>query len=119
MNRDLVSDVARYHAALDRRDFDAVSDMLGPDSVYLSPGIGGRLEGRAAILQAFRGYFAEYTDQQAADDDIRLLAPDTVLARWRLSATSRRTGAVSHRRGEERVVFGRDGLIARIEVIDL
>lgn len=118
MPPDPVKAVARYHAALDDRDFAAVEAMFAPDAEYVSPGVGGKLSGRDAILAAFRRYFAEYADQRSTDDEIEMLAADRVVARWRLDATSNVSGATSNRRGEEEVTFGADGRIRSIEVRD-
>jgi uncharacterized protein (TIGR02246 family) len=118
LQTDLVEAVRRYHAALDARDFAAVAAMFAPDAEYVSPGVGGKLSGRDAILAAFRSYFAEYADQRSADDEIRMVAPGRVIARWRLIASSSVTGATSTRCGEEEVIFAADGRIRRIEVRD-
>lgn len=118
MPLDLVKAVARYHAALDVRDFAAIEAMFAPGAEYVSPGVGGRLSGRDNILAAFRRYFAEYADQQSTDDDIKMVAPDRVIARWHLVASSSVTGAALARSGEEEVTFAGDGRICRIEVRD-
>ena len=114
---DLVEAVRRYHAALNGFDLDAAEQMFSKDAEYHSPGVGG-LHGRNAIMVAFRRYFAEYSDQVASDDRLYLLSPGTVRAEWCLRATSRITGQVSIRRGNETVHFDSQGLIRRIDVED-
>lgn len=118
MTFDPVALLRRYHAALNAYDEATVAAMFAPDAIYVSPGVNGRLEGRAAILAAFTAYFTEHPDQLAIDDDVTLIAPDTVRSQWRLDATARSTGRRVARRGTEAVTFGADGLIRHVEVDD-
>lgn len=118
MSLDPVALLRRYHAALNAYDERTVAAMFAQDATYVSPGVNGRLEGRAAILAAFTAYFTEHPDQLAIDDDVTLVAPGTVRSLWRLDATARSTGRRVARRGTETVTFGADGLIRHVEVDD-
>ena len=118
MTIDPVALLRRYHAALQPYDRAAVAGMFAPGAVYLSPGVNGRLEGRAAILAAFEAYFAEYPDQQAEDEEITSISPFAARAVWRLAAKSVTSGRRVERRGIERVFFDAGGLITRVEVED-
>ncbi len=113
-----VARLIAYHAALNDFDLEAVEAMFDVDAEYVSPGLKGALRGRAAIMAAMRDYFAEFADQRAEDDEVVGLAPNVVQSRWRLTATSTKTGQVSERRGREIVTFNDNGLIARVEVFD-
>ena len=107
-----------YHDALNALDMDAVEACFAPDAIYLSPGVGGRIEGRDAIMAAFRAYFDLYPDQISQDDLIEAVCPGVVRTCWQLSATHARTGEAVHRQGDETISFDSDGLIAKIEVRD-
>ena len=118
MTIDPVALLRHYHAALQPYDRATVAGMFAPDAVYLSPGVNGRLEGRAAILAAFDAYFAEHPDQQAEDEEITCLSPHAARAVWRLVATSITAGRRVERRGVETVCFDAGGMITSVEVED-
>jgi ketosteroid isomerase-like protein len=107
-----------YHAALNAFDLSSVEMMLAEDAVYLSPGLSGEMKGRAAILNAMRLYFAEFSDQVSTDEYVRLVGPDTAQSNWQLVATSGLTGKKISRSGIEKVTFDSNKLIMRVEVID-
>jgi hypothetical protein len=109
---DLAARLAEYTAALNRYDLDAVEQMFAEGAVYLSTGVGGEIKGRAAIMDAFRAYFAQHADQVNVDEDVRQLDEHTLEARWRLISSR------SNRSGMQRITFGDEGMIARIEVAD-
>ena len=111
--------VRDYHAAITALDFGAIEALFAEEAVYRSTGTGGSIEGRAAILTAFRRYFAEFPDQQAEDSLVERVAPRVARSLWSLVATSRHTGAVSRRAGEETVTFDTTGRIVLVEVRDL
>ena len=118
MTIDPVALLRRYHAALQPYDRAAVAGMFAPAAVYLSPGVNGRLEGRAAILAAFDAYFAEHPDQLAEDEEITGVSPHAARAVWRLAATSVTLGRRVERRGVETVCFDAEGRITSVEVED-
>lgn len=106
-----------YHAAIDRRDYEALGGMFAPQAVYRSNGVGS-LEGRDAILAAFRAYFASHPDQRSGDDLVETIAPDAARAIWWLEATSTDTGQRVFRRGEEVIRFDGEGRILAVAVTD-
>lgn len=118
MTFDPVAATRRYHDALDILDLDAVERCFAAGAVYVSSGVGGRIEGRTAILSAFRAYFDSYPDQSAQDEAIEALSPYAARAQWRLSATHAVTGVPTERRGVETIHFDATGRIARIDVRD-
>ena len=118
MPGDPVAWTKRYHAALNAYDPAIVTPMFADDAVYDSPGVGA-LEGRDAIIAAFTRYLDEYADQQAVDDEIVAVGDSAARSRWRLIATSRRSGKRLERCGVETITFSSGGLIARVEVRDL
>jgi hypothetical protein len=118
MTIDPVALVKRYHAALNGYSEEAVRPMFAPGAVYASPGLGGRIEGRDAILKAFGSYFAAHPDQFSEDESVIALSPFRAQAVWRLSATEASTGRPVTRRGIETVSFDGEGLIVAVEVED-
>lgn len=109
----------RYHDALNAYEEAVVAGMFAPAAVYVSPGVGGCIAGRDAIIRAFTAYFAEHPDQHAEDESVEALSPRTARATWRLRASARSTGRPVTRRGVETVTFDDDGLILHVEVRDL
>jgi ketosteroid isomerase-like protein len=115
---DPVQAVRDYHAAIAALDFSAVEAFFADDAVYRSAGTGGSIKGRAAILDAFRRYFEEFPDQQAEDSLVERVSPRAARSLWSLVATSRHSGLVSRRSGEETVTFDAKGRIVRVDVDD-
>ena len=110
--RNLAALLADYTAALNRYDFNAVESMFAESAVYVSPGLNGEIKGRAAIMAAFRSYFAEHADQVNIDEDVRALDANTLQARWRLESSK------SKRSGMQIINFNAEGEIQRIAVLD-
>ncbi|MEO6609456.1 MAG: nuclear transport factor 2 family protein [Aestuariivirga sp.] len=113
-----VQKLIAYHAALNNFDSDVVEAMFTEDAEYVSPGLHGVVTGRSAIMKAMRDYFAEYADQKAFDDEVSELRPGVIQSKWRLEATSLKTGKSIKRRGREVTTFNGAGLIVRVEVFD-
>lgn len=114
---DIVDIVERYHAAVNALDFDAIESFLTETAVYVSDGV-GVFEGRDAIMQGFRTYFAEYGDQVAEDELVEAISERAVRSVWKLTATSAKTGKRLERSGEETVFLDRDGFIEKVIVRD-
>jgi len=104
--------LAAYTEALNRFDLDSVERMFAGDAVYVSPGLGGEIKTRAAIMAAFRDYFRQHTDQTNEDEAIEQLDELTLQSRWRLKSSA------SNRSGKQRITFNDEGLIMRIVVKD-
>jgi ketosteroid isomerase-like protein len=104
--------LAAYTAALNRYDLDAVERMFAPDAIYVSPGVGGEIRGRAAIMDAFQIYFRQHTDQVNEDQDMQQVNEHALQASWHVKSST------SNRSGSQRITFNKVGLIARIEVDD-
>ena len=118
MSLDPAGLLRRYHAALQPYAADEVSGMFAEDAVYVSPGVNGRLEGRAAIMCAFNAYFAEHPDQHAVDEKVEVLGDRSVRSHWRLTATSAASGQPVERHGIETITFDAQGRIVKVEVED-
>ncbi|MBG1232278.1 nuclear transport factor 2 family protein [Aestuariivirga litoralis] len=103
--------LANYTAALNRFDMDTVERMFAEDAVYASPGLASVIQGRAAIMAAFRAYFAKHPDQVNGDEDVREEGR-SVTARWTLRSSS------SQRSGMQVIRFNEAGEIDRIDVTD-
>ena len=110
--RNLAALLVEYTAALNRYDLETVENMFSENAVYVSPGLDGAIHGRAAIMEAFRRYFAEHPDQVNVDEDACVLDANTLQARWRLESSK------SKRSGTQIINFNADGEIQRIEVLD-
>ena len=117
MTFDPVAAAKRYLDAVNDLDFAVIEDFYAEDAVYGSVEVGG-LEGRAAIMAAFRQYFDTYPDQQAVDELIEAVSPLAARAVWRLKATHAETGEPLIRFGEETITFNADGKIVSVEVND-
>ncbi len=115
---DPVALLTRYHAALQPYDADTVTAMFAEGARYVSPGVGGAIEGRDAIIAAFTAYFTEHPDQHSVDERVEAIAPDTARAEWSLTATSASTAEPYVRRGTETIRFDAQGLIAEVMVED-
>ncbi len=106
----------RFHEATNALDYAALEDMFAPDAVYTSAGVGGAVEGREAIMAAFRAYFEEYPDQVAEDISLDALSPVSARSVWRLERTSTRTGQWRERHGAETITVDAEGKIVRVDV---
>jgi ketosteroid isomerase-like protein len=115
---DPVKRLIAYHAAISALDFATIEAMFAEDAVYVSGGVGGRIEGRAAIMAAFRAYFDVFGDQVSTDSHVEARGDLAALAVWRLTATDGRTGQRVTRQGEETIFFSPDGLILRVDVVE-
>lgn len=115
---DPVKQTIVYHDAINALDFAAIETSFAEDAVYVSGGVGGTIEGRTAIMAAFRRYFATYPDQVAEDTEIGAVGSHAARAVWRLTASHTETGEKLVRAGEETVTFDADGRIIRVDVRD-
>lgn len=114
---DPVAAAHRFHTAINELDFATIEDFFAENAVYGSIKVGA-LEGRPAIMQAFRRYFDTYPDQVALDELVERVSPMAARAVWSLNATHSKTGEALVRRGEETITFDDTGLIIRVDVTD-
>jgi uncharacterized protein (TIGR02246 family) len=117
MADDPASLLARYHAALDSLDFDALAEMFAPDAVYVSNGVGS-LKGRDEIIAAFREYFGRYAHEESVDTRVEEAGPFTVRSHWRLVARDKEGDRHVRRSGVETIWFDPDGRIISVMVDD-
>ncbi|MFI0845692.1 nuclear transport factor 2 family protein [Mesorhizobium sp. IMUNJ 23232] len=115
---DPVDVLRRFHDAVNAQDYEVIEGFFADDAIYGSVKVGA-LAGKAAILAAFRKYFAEYPDQVAHDDNFEKLSEASAKSRWHLEATSATTGERLIRRGEETIFLNADGKIERVDVRDI
>jgi ketosteroid isomerase-like protein len=115
---DPVEDLVVYHSAINALDFAVIEAFFAEDAVYVSGGVGGQIDGRDAIMAAFRKYFDAYPDQVAEDTLVEKVAPLAARAVWQLGATDSQTGEKMIRKGEETVTFNEAGRIIRVDVTD-
>ena len=101
-----------YTATLNRYDLETVENLFSESAVYVSPGLNGEIKGRAAIMAAFRAYFADHKDQVNWDEDVQQVDGQTLHARWRLQTSKLK------RSGMQIISFNAEGEIQRIEVQD-
>lgn len=107
-----------YHDAINALDFATITAMFAEDATYVSGGVGGSIEGRDAIMAAFRTYFEAYPDQVATDASVETVGPLAARAVWNLEATHNQSGEKLVRSGEETVTFNDAGNIIRVDVTD-
>ncbi|OLP58625.1 DUF4440 domain-containing protein [Xaviernesmea oryzae] len=114
---DPVQRLIDFHAAINALDFAAIEAAFAEEAVYSSGKVGG-LQGKAAIMAAFRRYFAQYPDQVAEDSLVEAVSPFAARSVWRLRATDAVTGAPLEREGEETITFDAEGRIVGVAVTD-
>ena len=117
--KNLAALLAEYTAALNRYDLDAVENMFAENAVYASPGLGGEIAGRSAIMQAFRAYFADHTDQVNVDWNVKVIGNKKIQSAWSLTVTNARTGETVSRQGSQVMTFDVEDRIARVQVLDV
>jgi ketosteroid isomerase-like protein len=115
---DPVEHLTIFHNAINALDYQTIEDYFAEDAVYVSGGVGGRIDGRDAIMVAFRKYFDAYPDQVARDVSVDRVGGNAARSVWELQAVHSGTGEPLVRRGEETLVFNADGKITRIDVTD-
>ena len=76
--------VERFNEAFNRHDVDALADLLTDDTIFenTSPAPdGARIEGRQAVLDFWRGWFARNTDAVFDAEDI-IVSDNRAVVRW-------------------------------------
>jgi ketosteroid isomerase-like protein len=76
--------VDRFNGAFNRHDADAVASLLTDDTVFedTSPAPDGqRIEGKAAIAEFWRGWFARNSDAKFEAEDM-IVSGDRAVVRW-------------------------------------
>jgi uncharacterized protein (TIGR03086 family) len=103
--------VARFGAAFDRGDVDAVMAAMTTDCVFEStaPPDGHRHEGQAAVRQAWTEFFAGSAGATFETEEL-LVCGDRAIVRWRYSWDPVASGTDGHVRGVD-VFRIRDGLV--------
>ena len=117
MTHDPVEILRRFHDLTNAQDFTALEAFFSEDATYGSVKVGA-LRGKAAIMKAFRDYFAEYPDQVAHDYAFEQVAPNAARSHWHLAATSSTTGIKLIRKGAETIYLNAEGKIERVVVED-
>ena len=108
--------MARFGAAFDRQDLDAVLAAMTPDCVFEStaPPDGARYEGAEAVRAAFGEFFAA-SSGAAFETEEEIVSGDRMIVRWRYSwpasAGAGPGNTAGHVRGID-VFRVRDGLVA-------
>jgi ketosteroid isomerase-like protein len=97
--------VARFNAAFDAKDVDAVMAAMTPDCVFedTSPPDGARHSGAAAVRAAWEKFFSSSPDGVFTNEEV-FAAGDRVVSRWRYDWGG------GHVRGVD-VFTVRDGLV--------
>jgi uncharacterized protein (TIGR02246 family) len=117
MADDPASLLARYHAALVRLDYEAMAQMFAKGAIYTSNGVGS-LNGRDAIIAAFRQYFAGHVHEESINTQVENTAPGTAVAHWRLLVRDLSSGKQFARTGTETIRFDPSGRIVSVAVED-
>jgi len=103
--------VDRFNEAFNRRDAAALAPLLTDDTVFedTSPAPDGRrIEGRAAVVEYWRGWFARNPDAVFEAEDV-IVSGDRTIVLWIYRKT--RNGIPWHLRGVD-VFTVRDGRVA-------
>jgi steroid delta-isomerase-like uncharacterized protein len=103
--------VDRFNEAFNRHDADAVASLLTDDTVFedTSPAPDGqRIEGKAAVAEFWRGWFARNSDAKFEAEDM-IVSGDRAVVRW--VYRKMRNGQPWHIRGVD-VFTVRDGKVA-------
>jgi taurine dehydrogenase small subunit len=98
--------IERFHEAFNRHDLDELAHLVTDDCVFedTAPPDGVRHEGRAAVLAAWRQFFAQSTAARFEIEEM-FTAGDRVVVRWRYA------WADGHVRGID-LMRVRDGQVA-------
>jgi ketosteroid isomerase-like protein len=105
------STVERFNEVFNRHDADALASLLTVDTIFedTSPAPDGkRIEGKAAVVEFWRGWFARNPDAQFEAEEI-IVANDRAVVRWIYRKT--RDGQPWRLRGID-VFTVRDGKVA-------
>ena len=100
-----------FNEAFNRHDVDALAELLSEDTVFedTSPAPDGRrIEGRDAVVDIWREWFARNPDAQFESQEI-IVSGDRAVVRWVYRKT--RNGQPWHLRGVD-VFAVRDGKVA-------
>jgi ketosteroid isomerase-like protein len=103
--------IDRFNEAFNRHDADALAFLLTDDTVFedTSPAPDGqRIEGRAAVVAYWRGWFARNADARFEAEDM-IVSGDRAVVRWVYRKL--RSGQPWHLRGVD-VFTVRDGKVA-------
>ena len=103
--------IARFNEAFNRHDADALAPLLTDDTVFedTSPAPDGqRIEGKAAVVAFWRGWFARNPDAQFEAEEM-IVSADRVVVRWVYHKI--RNGQPWHLRGVD-VFTVHDGKVA-------
>jgi len=76
--------IERFSEAFNRHDVDALADLLTDDTVFENtspPPDGTRIEGKAAVLDFWRGWFAGNADAAFDAEDI-IVCDNRAVVRW-------------------------------------
>ena len=103
--------IDRFNEAFNRHDADALAGLLTDDTVFedTSPAPDGRrIEGKAAVVAFWRGWFAKNADSIFEAEEV-IVSDDRVVVRWVYRKL--RNGQPWHLRGVD-VFTVRDGKVA-------
>jgi ketosteroid isomerase-like protein len=103
--------IDRFNQAFNRHDADAVAALLTDDTVFedTSPAPDGRrIEGKAAVAEFWREWFARNSDAQFEAEEV-IVSADRAVVRW--VYRKKRNGQPWHLRGVD-IFTVRDGKVA-------
>ena len=103
--------VDRFNDAFNRHDADALAEVMTDDTVFEDtspPPDGRRIQGKAAVVEHWRAWFARNTDAVFEAEDV-IVTDDRAVVRWVYRKA--RNGQPWHIRGVD-VFTVRDGKVA-------
>ncbi|TQV79925.1 nuclear transport factor 2 family protein [Denitrobaculum tricleocarpae] len=113
--KDLPALARQYVELSNRHDLEAIAELFEPDAIYRSSSV-GVFEGRPAILEMMRGFFAKFPDVRWEVAEYRDGEDTNVIFAFALTATEASTGDAVLRQGVETLAFSPAGLIREVDV---
>ncbi len=107
--------LARYHAALERRDFAELSQMFAKDAVFLANGVAS-LKGRDAILGALREHFSQVEHLSPVENTVKKVSGGEAQSRWRIEVRDKATGDRFSQSGTETIWFDGSGKVIWVSI---
>jgi ketosteroid isomerase-like protein len=105
--------VVAFNEAINARDLDALSRLMHNQHRFIDAA-GATIEGKAACLQAWRGFFDAFPDYRNIFDDVRSDATGVVQVRGRSECSTPALDGPARWRA-----LVRDGLVLRWQVSDV
>jgi len=116
MTEDEEIELAKAYVALSNaHSVVLIAPMFVEQAVYQSSNV-GKFTGRTAIIEMMADFFSRFPDAYWKVSEYRRAAEGVIEFRFAMTATESLSGNAIEREGLERIEYGDDGLIRRLEV---